>query len=66
MNEVTRFMWYMYNHWSHNEAVALFGRNLGEHIYNKYLECGDTLLWYAELDGDCRQTIVDRANATYE
>lgn len=70
MNEVTKFMWYMYNKWTRDEAVNLFGEDLGLHIWNKYLEIYDTtadynLAWYSELDNECRQTIVNRANEIY-
>lgn len=68
-NEVTKFMWYMCNKWNLDEARGLFGDNLGAHIYQKRLhmmEIGyDTLNWYGELDNNCRQKIVDRANEIY-
>ena len=67
-NEVTCFMWYMYNKWNRHEAVLVFG-SLGDHIYNKWVHCRTTelgdLYWYSELDENCRQKIVDRANAIY-
>ncbi len=68
MNEVTYFMWYMYNRWSKEEAILLFGNNLGEHIFSKWCHhrqgLGD-LYWYSELDNECRQKVVDRANEIY-
>lgn len=68
-NEVTRFLWYIYNKWNLDEAIKLFGTNLGAHIYhkrNKMREQGfDTLYWYGELDEDCHQKLVDRANEIY-
>ena len=65
-NEVTNFMFYIYNKWSINEAHLLFGKNLGDHIFGKWIEHrGDQLYWYAELDEGCRQKIVDRANELY-
>lgn len=69
-NEVTNFMYYMYNVWNIVEAKAVFGTNLGEHIYDKYIHyhnsagLGD-LYWYSELDENCRQKLVDRANEIY-
>ena len=69
MNEVTNFMLYIYNRWSQSEAVRVFGDNLGLHIWNKWInsrEKGiDTLYWYSELDSDCRDKIVYRANEVY-
>ena len=69
-NEVTNFMLYVYNRWSINEARYLFGEILGEHIYAKWTEkreysIDQNLSWYADLDKDCRQKIVDRANEVY-
>lgn len=66
MNEVTNFMYYMFNRWCPDECVALFGKDLGEHIWKKYEEVGsDKLYWYAELDDKCKQKLVDRANEIY-
>ena len=65
-NEVTNFLLYVYNKWSINEAHLLFGKNLGDHIFGKWIEHrSDQLYWYAELDTECRQKIVDRANELY-
>lgn len=64
-NVVTYFMWYVYNKWSIEESERLFG-NMGEHIYEKFLSHGrDGLAWYASLDNDCRQRLVDRAIEIY-
>lgn len=69
MNEVTYFMWYMYNRWNKEEAIAVFGENLGNHVFGKwchYRENGlGDLYWYSELDNECRQKVVDRANYIY-
>ena len=64
-NEVTNFMYYMFNKWNVNEAKLLFGENLGSHIFDKWQHYTDQLYWYAELDNECRQKIVDRANELY-
>ena len=65
MNEVTNFMHYLYNKWGFYEAENLFGKSLGEHIWEKWLNRTDSLLWYSELDNECRQKLVDRANEIY-
>ena len=69
-NEVTKFMWYMYNRWGLEEAVRLFGENLGLHIFNKKINMHDKgydiLYWYGDLDETCRQKLVDRANEIYK
>ena len=67
MNEVTNFMYYMFNKWCYDECIKLFGQNLGSHIWKKYEdnESSDKLYWYASLDNKCRQKLVDRANEIY-
>ena len=64
-NEVTRFMYYIFNRFSIDESRKLFGENLGEHIFRKLLLHHNGLKWYAELDKACRQKLVDRANELY-
>ena len=67
MNDVTLFMWYMYNVWDIEESISLFGKDLGEHIYEKMEECeGNYLKWYSLLDVDCRNKVVDRARSYYQ
>ena len=66
MNEVTNFMYYMYNKWNDSEATALFGKNLGAHIFEKWQHYnGRALEWYGALDTECRQKVADRANEIY-
>lgn len=68
-NQVTDFMYYMYNRWSLDESKMLFGDNLGQHIYDKWLHhkqgSGGDLYWYSELDRDCRNKLVARAVEVY-
>lgn len=68
MNEVTNFMYYMYNRWCFDECIALFGKDLGAHIWEKYKNSmsGDKLYWYGSLDKKCQQRLVDRANEIYK
>jgi flavodoxin len=52
------------------EAKKVFGNNLGEHIFNKWVEKHEysndiTMSWYSDLDNECRRKIVDRANELY-
>lgn len=68
VNEVTAFMYYICNQWGIDEAKKVFGDNLGEHIYKKFEEHQNVLgalHWYAGLDEECRQKLVDRANEIY-
>ena len=69
-NEVTNFLFYIYNKWSKEESVRLFGNDLGNHIFNKWVGKHEysndiTMSWYADLDNKCRRNIVDRANELY-
>lgn len=69
-NVVTLFMYYMYNKWSKEESIRLFGNDLGNHIFNKWLGKHEysndiTMSWYADLDNERRQMIVDRAIEVY-
>lgn len=66
-NDVTTFMWYVFNRWCMSEACHLFGDDLGAHIFAKWEDygAGRELLWYSELDTRCRQRLVDRANEIY-
>lgn len=65
-NEVTNFMYYMFNRWNEQEAIDLYGKLLGKHIYEKWIACGRcNLMWYGALDNECRQKVVDRANEIY-
>lgn len=68
VNQVTAFMLYMFNKWCIGEAKKVFGDNLGEHVFKKWvdLHCEmGTLYWYAELDKRCRKKIVERAIELY-
>lgn len=70
MNEVSVFMYYMFNYWSFSEAQTVFGVDLGCHLWNKWLESFDlsndhTMYWYAELDNECKQKVVERSKALY-
>lgn len=62
-------MLYMSNNWNREEAIDTFGEELGGTIYGIWEYCRKrhlgNLVWYAELDGNCRQKIVDRANAIF-
>ena len=65
-NEVTNFMYYMYNMWSESECAHVF-KELASHIWGKYLQYNkiDILYWYSQLDSECKQKLVDRANEIY-
>ena len=70
-NCVDNFMYYMCNRWCHEEAVRLFGENLGNHIWEKWVDivrfgCGDQLTFYANIDKECRKKLGNRANEIYD
>jgi len=63
---IDNFMYYFYNKWNEYEAEKVFGRALGKHIYEKYLELDKHVLrFYGSLDKDCRNKLVDRVNEVY-
>ena len=70
MKTVRNFMWYMYNKWNRQEAIYVFGENLGNHLYNKWMRYYENvrdynLTFFAEIDNECRTKIVQRANEIY-
>jgi len=65
MKEIENFMYYMFNRWSLEEAKKVFGDDLGTHIYGKWQDTDDTLIWFGWLDKECRRKISDRANEIY-
>lgn len=67
-NDVTCFMWYVNERMTLGEMSIVFGER-GQHIYDHWVFCrehhlGD-LRWYADLDTECRQKLVDRAVLIY-
>ena len=58
-------MWYMFNKWSHAEAVAIYGNDLGNHIYEKWLNSPSPLHLFADIDSECREKLVERAVKIY-
>lgn len=64
---------YMANAWSQSEAIAIWGENLGMHIWNKWLVFNETYGTHAasmkliyELDSTNLEKLVERANTLYE
>ena len=70
MNEVTNFMYYIYCRWSLEEAIKIYGEDLGNHIWDKWCQCLDlddpTMMWYASLDTKCKGLVVARANEMFK
>lgn len=68
-NSVTNFMYYIFNRWSEQEAINLYGEALGRHIWGKYVDYIERnlgeLRFYAELDVRCKNIIVERADEIY-
>ena len=69
MEEIKKFMYYMCNDWSLNEANLLFGP-LGPHIWDKmFTTTGarrDSLRFFGNLDSNKQQAIVDRMHELYK
>lgn len=69
---VLSYAMYMANMWSHEEAVKVFGKLLGEHIFGKwsgyyedYGYNGASLKLIYELDSTNLELLVDRATLNY-
>jgi hypothetical protein len=74
-NDVTSFMFYMWNHWSKEECKAVFASASGgwEHYWNKwcyfsekYSRFGAVEEFYAELSNYNRDKLVKRALELYD
>lgn len=63
---VENFMYYMYNKWSEDESHAVFGKVMGDHLWKKWCTASDELRWYAYLDDENRNKIIERANEIYK
>lgn len=68
---ITKFMWFMYNRWNQQESVGIFGDNIGQHIYFKYIELVnernmDILYWYSTLDKTSRMQLINRVEQCYD
>lgn len=60
------FILYISNKWSLEEAISLFGEMLGNHIYDKFYDNPNKLDWFANLDSNCQETILNRALEIYD
>lgn len=58
---IESFMYYMYNDFTRDESIAVFGENLGVHLWGKFNNRRDELHWFCELDGENRDKIAARA-----
>lgn len=65
MTQVEAFGYYMYNKWNQYEANVVFGENLGSHIFDKWINNRDVMMFFMNLDNDCRQKLVERAEQFY-
>ena len=64
---------YMANAWSMSEAINVYGKNLGEHIFNKWVGYNSnggptyaSMKLVYELDNTNLEKLVERANELYE
>lgn len=74
-NDVTSFMFYMWNRWCKEECMKVFGDgHIGEHIWSKWCGACDKMgssrgaaeIFYAELSTGNRDKLVRRATECYE
>lgn len=71
-SELDCYLFYMWNRWSYDECVTIFGEHLGKHIWSKWIDhcegigcTGAAATIYPSLDYDKRRIIVERAYAYY-
>ena len=72
-NYINNYFMFMWNHWDYKTCIEIFGENLGEHIWSKWLnicnEYGPTggvaILW-GRIDSECQQKLTIKANKYYE
>lgn len=72
-NETLSYMIYMANRWGKDEAIAIFGEMLGNHIWAKYMSYANSDGMYAaysrlvfELDTDNLNLLLERATSVYD
>ena len=56
----------MGSYWCYDEAIIIFGEELGNHIFDKYTNRIDTINFFMDLDSECRLRIIARAEKFYE
>ena len=72
-NIVSSFMYYMWNAWSKEECLKVFGNHMGEHFWSKWESAwnrlggpwGATESLYADMGTEYRKKLVDRACELY-
>lgn len=70
---INNFLMYMWNHWSFDTCMEIFGERLGHHIWGKWIAiCQDygstggvAVLW-SQLDAECQYALADKANGYYK
>ena len=62
-NIVSSFFYYMWNTFDKEEAIHIYGKNMGEHFYGKWDGNIETL--YGEMTTDNREKLVNRALELY-
>lgn len=65
-NDVTSFMFYMWNAWSQKECDLVFKED-GNYMWNKWQDCrcGNISEFYSLLDTENRDKLVSRALILY-
>jgi hypothetical protein len=66
MTQVEKFGYYMYNQWNYDESVLIFGKDLGNHIFNKWCDDRDVMHFFMSLDSECRLKLIARAEHFYK
>lgn len=70
-SELDCFFYFMWNEWSKEVCIEIFGENLGNHYWSKYERflsesvSGAPAIMYGVMDASKRRKIVDRAIKHY-
>lgn len=57
---------YLYNRFNLDEAVHVFGKCMGEHIFNKFIERNrDMLRFICDIDEENYEKLIERACSIY-
>jgi len=63
---IENMMFYLFNKFNENESVFLFGKDLGTHLWNKFVIYKfDGFRFFGECDNETRDILVERANKIY-
>ena len=67
---VESFMFYLFNAFDKKECISIYGENLGNHFWSKWVHCMENgrgeLGFFSELSSHYREDLVKRAIEHYK